>query len=159
MSIHRLNTVDAAQMTEKLNDGIKDYSSEIKVMSAARTAFAKFDGKEVSKRFETALKTACPGYTIHLEKGSHLINHRLYVWGNGIEYNNRASITIDNSTLFSYDKFCIEIDQDIARRNVWIQQAEAGLLETKRLCALWNERLSSLKQINEEMNKLGIYPN
>lgn len=67
----------------------------LKVYKNVNEALSTFDGKQVSKRFATAIeKMLGEQFTVYYDKNSYYTY--IYIWGEDISYNNRISFNFDD---------------------------------------------------------------
>ena len=134
---------------------------EFVIYSKIMEVFKAFDGKQVSKRMETAVKKVFPDYHIYLENDYLII---LHIWGKEVAYDNRVNIylrkgkdalnpsayshaeTLANSGHFSY----------IPEKN---EKLRASLANDGKMLKImveeWNRALKVLQNLNEESENWG----
>lgn len=83
---------------------IENYKLQQKFYDIVRNLVIKFEGKQITKRFETALKHLLPDYIVHLDKD---FCPKIRIWGKDISYNESIDFYLGGykSEFFSIVKF------------------------------------------------------
>jgi hypothetical protein len=67
------------------------------LQEAVLDALRPLDGKKITKRFATVVGKALPDHTVYYDVCKVTGTYRLYIWGAGIDYNQRESFYLGTS--------------------------------------------------------------
>jgi hypothetical protein len=81
---------DAAQ---KIEAGLTSMRHKVTTIKAILVALQPFEGRQINKRLATAVQKALPNHSVHwsTEYGT-----KLYVWGAGLAYDDRISLSVQD---------------------------------------------------------------
>lgn len=88
--------IDAAEFAIKLADELDRLRETATIAGVVVATLAGYDGKKVTRRVESAVRVALPGYSVHYSAENGFF--RLYVWSGAqtsrVQYNGRLVFTL-----------------------------------------------------------------
>lgn len=130
---------------------IKEYSKQVEVWHMLLNVLQKFEGKQVSKRIETAIKKENDAFVVYMDNSLNF--YKLQIWGNGIVYEQRLSFVLSYDDTFSLERFIDNnISYTLAEQRK--QELEAYLSEKLEEIEYLIEYQSNLQAKIKEFKKL-----
>lgn len=142
-----MNTLKTIE--EKIQETLVLYRAQKKVSEVLINIFKAFDGKKVTKRMETIAKKVLPEYTTYYAADYTIY---LYVWGNGIDYNNKMMIKLcyKDDNVFSYEKFINDIKGYNSEER--IKTLEQKLQELPQLFSQYEDICDKVNKFNKSID-------
>jgi hypothetical protein len=92
--IQYMKPLTVENQTSKVNASIAHYENLLSISSRILPILKTSDGKQITKRIETAVRKALPEYQVSL---SNSFTISINVWGNGIDYEKRVSVYLSQT--------------------------------------------------------------
>jgi hypothetical protein len=156
MSIQFEKTLDANKIFENIQKEIGKERFNFDLWKKVEAILKKFDGKQINKRIEIALKVALPDNAIYYDNNYGMFHVR--IWGNGIDYNDSKSYLLgyaDNPILDMVKVLehnqCWELEEGRANKKMSIT-----LEDIENQVKVWNEGLTKMQSVYNWAGQYGI---
>jgi len=150
MTIQFENQLDINKTWEGIQKKIQDQQENYRLWKIVESVLTRFEGQKITKRIETALQKELPEYTIYY--GTEFGLYNIYIWGNGIPYNNRKGYLIgwvSTSQFLSMDQvknsnMCWELEKSRSEKLQTLTRDQLFFQVEK-----WNTGLQAMQEVNK----------
>jgi hypothetical protein len=151
--IQFVKPLDLHDLIVSIQSRVNNYQRNYEIFQKIVVVLKKFEGKNVTKRIQTALKEAMPGYNIYLKSIASMTN--IEVWGGDIEYQNGPHILLcyNDHPIYSEDTFVNKHNSGFADVPSTIEKLKQGLVNAPALVDRFNQILKDAQELEAEAKK------
>jgi hypothetical protein len=145
MSIQFVKPLDSQTIYNSIQKRIIEAKFNYALWKKIEKIIEKFDGKQLNKRIDTALKNALPEYTIYANFEYTMF--KVTMWGNGIDYNDRKTFYLGyhshpylDMVKVKESNMSFELEEQRAKN---LEEVTLKAIEEK--VNIWNEALTKMQ--------------
>ena len=145
------------QIKEEIKERLRVYKLQKQMIENIIAILKTFEGKQLNKRIETAIKKQYSEYTVFFSKSYTYFELR--VWGNGLNHNDSFMVYLgkNNADVFTMENFN-EYNKYMIHHDETIKKLTNSLLAYKQHIKRYNDLISYIKKEKEEHFKDIPYP-
>lgn len=155
-----MNQISITDITAPITQAIAADNESQRLHEIVRNVLVKFQGKQISKRIETAVQKAQPGWVVYLSNQYGM--QQLYVWGGDTGRNSDTRVSFllgyNSDPIFDIDKFenyCACSGSAALARNVGRVALLSDRPRLLQLAQTVNQVLAAKEELNIQLADLG----